>query len=197
MGVLQMILTSIRLIPSLTSDQDLVSIIKNSCDFMLDQQFPSGNFPSSVGSKDDIKLHFCHGLTGSIPFLISASNVFKDERYLQAAIKAGEDLWVRGILLKGNGICHGISGNSYALHSLFRATGNELWLKRAYRFALATFDPEIQNICKEYDDPQRIEIGLPDTPFSLMEGSGGELSLLADLLKEDLQCVRFPGYEIL
>jgi hypothetical protein len=72
---------------------------------------------------------------------------------MKSALKAGEDLWKRGILLKGNGICHGISGNAYALLSLYRATGDEKWLYRAYRFALATFDPQIQNICKSYDDP--------------------------------------------
>jgi hypothetical protein len=39
---------------------------------------------------------------------------------LQAAIKAGEGTYQYGLLLKGNGLCHGISGNGYMLHSLTR-----------------------------------------------------------------------------
>ena len=35
-------------------------------------------------------------------------------------MKAGEVTWQQGILLKGNGLCHGISGNSLLLHSIAR-----------------------------------------------------------------------------
>jgi hypothetical protein len=54
----------------------------------------------------------------------------------------------RGLLLKGNGICHGITGNAFALHSLFRATKDIKWLKRSYKFCMATFDKDIQKQCK-------------------------------------------------
>lgn len=120
------------------------------------------------------------------------------DRYREAALKAGEDLWKRGILLKGNGVCHGITGNAYALFTLYRYTKDEIWLKRAYRFTLATFDEEIQSLCKGYEDPQRITKGVPDTPFSLMEGVGGDISLYCDILEgEDSEGFRFPGYEII
>jgi hypothetical protein len=75
--------------------------------------------------------------------MISAFNVFKDKKYLDSAIKAGEVVWRKGLLLKGNGICHGITGNAYVLHSLFRATKDDKWLHRAYNFCLATFDPDV------------------------------------------------------
>lgn len=39
-------------------------------------------------------------------------------------------------------------------------------------------------------------IGVPDTPFSLMEGIGGEIVFLQDLISEKTE-VRFPGYELL
>ena len=45
--------------------------------------------------------------------------------------------------MKGNGICHGISGNAYVLHSLYRVTDDVTWLNRAYCFCLATFDKDI------------------------------------------------------
>ena len=70
-----------------------------------------------------------------------------------AALKAGEDLWEKGMLLKGNGVCHGITGNAYGMFSLYRLMKDEKWLKRGYRFAIATFEEEMQNICKEYEDP--------------------------------------------
>jgi hypothetical protein len=37
---------------------------------------------------------------------------------------------------KGAGICHGTSGNGYALLAAFARTGDELWLERARRFAV-------------------------------------------------------------
>jgi hypothetical protein len=99
------------------------------------------------------------------------------------------------MLLKGNGICHGITGSSYGLHSLYRATGNHLWLQRSYRMALATAEEEIQTLCRHYRDPGRLVKGICDTPYSLMEGIGGNISLYCDLL--DQESVRIPGYEIL
>ena len=39
---------------------------------------------------------------------------------MQAAQLAGEITWDEGILLKGSGICHGITGNGYLLHNLYR-----------------------------------------------------------------------------
>lgn len=35
-------------------------------------------------------------------------------------MKAGEATWQQGILLKGNGLCHGISGNGLLLHTIAR-----------------------------------------------------------------------------
>ena len=37
---------------------------------------------------------------------------------------------------KGHGICHGTSGNGYALLKAFARTGDEHWLERARRFAV-------------------------------------------------------------
>ena len=130
-----------------------MTIIKNSCDLMLQQQFQSGNFPSSYGKHDDLLVHFCHGGTGAVMMLISAFFLFNESRYLEASIKAGELIWEKGILLKGNGVCHGITGNAYALFSLYKATQSQKWLGRAYQFCLATFDKKIQKICLKYNDP--------------------------------------------
>ena len=34
--------------------------------------------------------------------------------------KIGNIIWKEGLLKKGNGLCHGISGNGYLLHALYR-----------------------------------------------------------------------------
>ena len=38
-------------------------------------------------------------------------------------------------------------------------------------------------LVKKYEDPQRKCIGIPDTPYSLMEGEGGCLTMYYDLIK--------------
>jgi DUF1680 family protein len=37
---------------------------------------------------------------------------------------------------KGHSLCHGTSGNGFALLKAFARTGDELWLERARRFAV-------------------------------------------------------------
>ena len=37
---------------------------------------------------------------------------------------------------KGHGLCHGTSGNGFALLKAFARTGDERWLERARRFAM-------------------------------------------------------------
>lgn len=69
---------------------------------------------------------FCSGAPGTIPMLCTAVEVFSNnptfvDRLLYCALKVGELTWQQGLILKGNGLCHGISGNGYLLHCLFRA----------------------------------------------------------------------------
>lgn len=42
--------------------------------------------------------------------------------YLPAALRAGELVWQQGLLFKGPGLCHGVSGNAYALLRLYKTT---------------------------------------------------------------------------
>jgi hypothetical protein len=70
----------------------------------------AGNLPSSLGSKTDKLVHWCHGAPGLVPMLCVAAAVYSDRReeYLNAARAAGELIHERGLLKKGVGICHGI-----------------------------------------------------------------------------------------
>ena len=42
------------------------------------------------------------------------------DRLVKAAIEIGEFVWQEGLLKKGNGLCHGVAGNAYMMHSLYR-----------------------------------------------------------------------------
>jgi len=48
--------------------------------------------------------------------------VLGDSTYLPAAVRAGELVWQQGLLKKGPGLCHGVSGNAYALLKLYKTT---------------------------------------------------------------------------
>jgi hypothetical protein len=66
---------------------------------------------------------FCIGTSGVIPLFILAAESFKDlsQRLYKAADDAGKIVWEEGLLKKGNGLCHGIAGNAYMLHALYRS----------------------------------------------------------------------------
>ena len=73
-------------------------------------------------ANDEIRYNFCKGQAGVIIMLCIASEVFPDKRgeCLEGAVHAAEHTWDKGLVLKGHGLCHGIPGNGYAFHCLFR-----------------------------------------------------------------------------
>jgi hypothetical protein len=175
--------------------ENLYAKVRMSLDYLLSIRYLSGNFPTYIGEDNDAKLHFCHGSPSSIPLFIKAYEIYKDEKYYDCVIKSGEDLWNRGILLKGISLCHGVCGNAYFMHSIYRFTNDTVWKNRAILLACASVDKEIVERFRNHDDPGRIAKGIPDTPYSLMEGQAGQICLMCDLLRDDAE-VMFPGYEI-
>lgn len=95
-------------------------------------------------------------------------------------------VWNRG-LLKRVGICHGISGNSYAFLSLYKLTGNEEYKYRAKAFASFLLDRANQLIAEG-------AMHGGDRPFSLFEGKAGMAYLFLDMVKPSES--RFPAYEL-
>jgi Lanthionine synthetase C-like protein len=77
------------------------------------------------------KLQWC----ASGPGIVSAARDYLDEDLLRAG---AELVWQAGPAgaEKGHGICHGTSGNGFALLAAFARTQDELWLDRARRFAV-------------------------------------------------------------
>ena len=127
---------------------DLLDLVTATCEDLLEMQTADGNFPpqrvnpgQNVGK---LKNHWCHGAPGAIGPLLAAVQLYlklgvpatgSDEasdqqriemhlnlakRLYQAAMKAAELTWQEGLLLKGNGMCHGISGNALLIHTVAR-----------------------------------------------------------------------------
>ena len=174
-------------------NSETLNTIKSSIDYIATLQFPTGNFPSSVDGDKDDKVHFCHGPIGAIHLFALSAEIFNDQMYLVPMEKCAKSIWERGLLLKGNCICHGISGSVYGMYKLYQVTKKEEYLIKAMMLAKGTYDPYVQNKVIVTDDPQRKVVGIPDTPYSLMEGMGGTLVMYYDLIGGNM---RFPGYEI-
>jgi lantibiotic modifying enzyme len=77
------------------------------------------------------RLQWCTGAPG---ILAGAWDYLDEELVLAGA----ELIWQAGAQgdEKGHGLCHGTSGNGFALLKVFARTGDEQWLERARRFAV-------------------------------------------------------------
>ncbi|GIY03193.1 lanC-like protein 2 [Caerostris darwini] len=178
-GILYMLLQAKKYL----TQEDLDTLIKPTIDFLLTQQFPSGNFPSSLDNPSDRLVHWCHGAPGLIHLLLLAHETFPEKsEYLSAARRCSDIIWKRGLLKKGYGICHGVSGNGYAQLRLFQVTREEKYLYRAVKFAEWCFDYG-KHGCRT-----------PDRPLSLFEGFAGTIYYLLDLL--DPLHSAFPAFQL-
>ncbi len=94
------------------------------------------NWPGTVrdalpGGDGQIRLQWCTGAPG----VVIAAGAYLEPELLLAGARL---TWRAGppTMEKGHGICHGTSGNGYALLAAFERTGDEEWLSRARRFAV-------------------------------------------------------------
>ncbi|CAD6194524.1 unnamed protein product [Caenorhabditis auriculariae] len=138
-------------------------------------QDAEGNFPSSVWGREhktNNLVHWCHGATGVSLLAMKLYLVDENEEDLQVARRALQCLWTRGVLRKGNGLCHGVSGNGYPFLLMYRLSGCEQteYLQKANCFAQMTCDEAVEAA-------QRV----PDSPFSLFEGLSGAVAFLVDI----------------
>ena len=154
-------------------------------------------------------MHWCHGAP-ALPSLCLAAlgneactEALGRRTLIEAALRAGAVIWERGVLRKGNGLCHGVAGNAYAflaLERVLRLSGSqggddgteaanmkaaaEQQLLRARCFAALLVERDVQSAMAATSDPQRRVRGVPDSPLSLMEGTAGVLCFLLDLSAE-------------
>ncbi|GMR49785.1 hypothetical protein PMAYCL1PPCAC_19980 [Pristionchus mayeri] len=178
-GVLQSLLHFWQLL----SEEEKAEV-KATCEWMLsiEERDCPGHWESSVrlsGSGREKRLvHWCHGATGMVGFLLTAHRVLGQGSFLEAAQRAGELIWHEGVLKKGPGVCHGVGGNGLALLQVYAATGDDRWLTRAKCFAVMMMDQSVQR-------SQRT----PDAPESLFEGWAGGLALLTGIAKAEREPV--------
>ncbi|XP_076244798.1 glutathione S-transferase LANCL1 [Calliopsis andreniformis] len=156
--------------------------IKPALDFLLSIRYPSGNFPSSIGSHTDKLVHWCHGAPGMAMLYCLAYEIYKDDEYLKAALQCGEVIWERGLLKKGYGLCHGVAGNAYTFLTLFQQTKDMKYLYRACKFT---------DWCMDYGIHQTRS---PDRPYSLFEGLAGTIYFLIDM--QHPLSAKFPAYTV-
>ena len=57
-----------------------------------------------------------------------------------------------------------------------------MWLERAYQLAALSFGKDVLDIVKKHDPSRREVKGVPDLPYSLTEGIGGDIILYMDLI---------------
>ncbi len=80
-----------------------------------------GYLPAKLGENTKT-LDFQHGSPGTIPLIALAARIFPNlrARCIYVAETAAELTWREGLLLRGNGISLGITGNAYCLLALSR-----------------------------------------------------------------------------
>ena len=94
-------------------------------------------------------VHHCHGSPGMITGL-GALIDGTDPEFDRVLLDAGELTYEAGPLVKGAGLCHGTSGNGFALLRLYARTRDTRWLDRAREMAMAAI---------EQVERRRVEVG--------------------------------------
>uniref|UniRef100_A0A6B2L6W4 Uncharacterized protein n=1 Tax=Arcella intermedia TaxID=1963864 RepID=A0A6B2L6W4_9EUKA len=152
-----------------------------SMDYLCGMLGSDGSFPSRL--KGSNLTQWCHGPTGMVFLMCRAYQTLNDEKYRKAAILSAQAIWAKGFLTKGGGLCHGISGNAYALLAVYKVTEDVDYLHQALQFAVAYAQSDISRY-----------FAVPDRPYSLYEGKSGMVSLYVDLLV-DPKNATMPGYQ--
>ena len=176
---------------------------------LLASSFADGNLPSSESSKaGNALVQWCHGAPGLVvllaqrlasarrqsgdsPATVSGeASAGMSRAFLAHRIRvASECVWRRGLTKKGPGLCHGASGNGYALLVAARAVkpvdpvAGRLLEARAKRFALWVSENAKELASKHADNPG-----------SLFEGLAGAVAFVADAA--DPTYAWFPGSEV-
>ncbi|KNA08518.1 hypothetical protein SOVF_161800, partial [Spinacia oleracea] len=168
--------------------EDDAEDVKNTLRYVMSKRFPkSGNYPSSDGNGRDNLVQWSHGATSMAITLCKASQVFPGEReFRDGAIEAGEVVWKSG-LVKKVGLDDGVAGNAYAFLSLYKLTGEAVYMERSKAFASFLYHKGSKLVNAKHS-------GETDHAYSLFLGLGGVACFFFDLLQPENS--KFPGYEL-
>lgn len=132
----------------------------------------AANWPSLGAPREGNRMQWCHGSAGVIIGL--ASYPAHDARVEQLLVQGGEGVWQAGPLRKGPTLCHGTAGNGFALLRLAQRTGNDVWQRRAERFAMHAM-AQVASWRHEFNMPA----------FSLWTGELGVAVYVDSVLRSD------------
>jgi len=191
-GVLQQLLEVPELLSNATAREWLVKTLEHTCDV----QQPSGNFPTEYyNSSEDVLVQWDHGAPGVAAMLLRAHAAFGAPRYKQAALRALQLTWERGLLTKGLMTCHGIGGNTwmqlYAGKLLGPAEGAK-YIYRALEFQRQVLaHPLLSDL-----EQMRVMQPPPEAAWSFWTGSVESAVLLwAELLHKAPANASLTGWE--
>jgi Lanthionine synthetase C-like protein len=140
--------------------------------------WPGSPRPQLARPRDSrICLQWCTGAPG----VVAGACEYLDEELLLAG---AELIWRAGAHgdEKGHGLCHGTSGNGFALLKAFARTGDERWLERARRFAVHALA-----------QAERLRAANGRGRYSLWTGDVGTALFAAACLEAD---ARFPILDV-
>jgi hypothetical protein len=158
-------------------------IVVHLIDKLSELQQPDGSFPSTTNTIGHSLCQWCHGSPGVILVFVEFMELTSfNPEMVKLCINAQENVWKCGLLTKGVGLCHGISGNMYSfLHLasyLYKASKidkkNEQFAMNLLQKSLLFAEFAWQNLHHVWANP--------DYPFSLMNGLTGFAVSILDLL---------------
>lgn len=111
------------------------------------------NWPARRGdgekaNRQAIHVQWCHGAPGFILSLATRLPKGENPELDKVLLEGGELIWTAGPLVKGASFCHGTDGNGMAFLSLFKRTGDQMWLERARLFAMQAIAQSHENIAR-------------------------------------------------
>ena len=151
-----------------------LTVQANTCDDGTD-------WPERTSSKPPKLLcQHCHGAPGIVTSLAAAP--FTTPAFEALLLGGGMLTWNAGPLIKGSNLCHGTSGNGYALLKLYERTGEALWLERARRFAMTAID-QMREARSQFGQGR----------YALWTGDAGVAVFLRDCIRAE---ARFPTIDV-
>jgi Lanthionine synthetase C-like protein len=182
-------------------------LIHGSVHYLLSKRFDSGNFATRDDGVRDRLVQWCHGSPGLSLCLMRAGRQLSSRALTASGLEAAEHVYECGMLRKGSGLCHGISGNGFCFAKAFACTNDTAWLERTIVFAHAALSLPLPTIPAsasksnssgvtqfQFLQPQDAEealaawkVGLPDIflrpdrPMSLFNGLAGLLTFVCSV----------------
>ena len=187
------VVTELLAVPELLTNKTAVGYLRRTLDWVVAQQFESGNFPSEYyNATQDWLVQWDHGAPGVSAALLAGWRAFGEGAYRSSAERALECVWKRGLLLKGLMNCHGIGGNIWMQLFAAKLTGDLKYRYRALAFQETVLGSPLLSDLDQMRQPQP----LPNAPWGFWTGSvESSIELWTDLLYRGPANASMTGWE--